>query len=353
MRYFIAFLVAGALITAVSGQESAAWQELERLEQVLQEKPAPGVNAVEFYAGREKALHDAADAFVKQSPNDPRRAQALLWRMQTTYFPESADQRLELIKKDEADAKALEEDNSLAVDLRSDAVRTVLREWLNNPDLITTREQAEELEKRIGDYVQERPNDPRLVSFQLARANLLLQFEPERGKAFLQQLTNASDSKLADAAKARLKKAELIGKPVDLQFTAADSTKIDLRNFRGKVVLVDFWASWCPDCNRELPTVQKVYDKYKDQGLVLLGISLDKDAKALANFVAKKSLPWPQYFDGKGWDNEFAVKYGVRSIPEMWLVDRQGALVTTFVPIDKLDDQVAGLLGAENKIGLK
>jgi thiol-disulfide isomerase/thioredoxin len=353
MRYFIAFLVAGALITAVNGQESAAWQELERLKQALQEKPAPGVNAVEFYAGREKALHDAADAFVKQSPNDPHHAQALLWRIQTTDFPESADQRLELIKKNEADAKALEEDNSLPADLRPEAERTVLREWLNNPDLITTREQAEKLEKRIGDYVRKTPNDERLISFQLARANLLLQFEPERGKAFLQQLTKAADSKLADAAKARLKKAELLRNPVDLQFTATDGTKIDLQNFRGKVVLVDFWASWCPDCNRELPTVQKVYDKYKDQGLALIGISLDKDAKALANFVAKKSLAWPQYFDGKGWDNEFAVKYGVRSIPEMWLVDRQGALVTTFVPIDKLDDQVAGLLGAENKIGLK
>ena len=353
MRYFIAFLVAGALITAVSGQESAAWQELERLKQALQEKPAPGVNAVEFYAAKEKALHDAADAFVKQSPNDPHRAQASLWRIQTADFPESADQRLELIKKDEADAKALEEDNSLPADLRSNAERTVLGQWLNNPDLITTREQAEELEKRIGDYIQKQPNDERLISFQLARANLLLQFSPERGKALLQQLTKAADAKLADAAKARLKKAELIRKPVDLQFNATDGTKIDLRNFRGKVVLVDFWASWCPDCNRELPTVQKVYDKYKDRGLVLIGISLDKDAKALANFVAKKSLPWPQYFDGKGWDNEFAAKYGVRSIPEMWLVDRQGALVTTFVPIEKLDDQVAGLLDAENKIGLE
>jgi peroxiredoxin len=353
MRYLIAFLVAGALITPMIGQEFAAWQELERLKQALQEKPAAGVNAVEFYAGREKALHDAAEAFVKQSPNDPHRAQALLWRMQTADFPESADQRLELIKKDEADAKALEEDNSLPADLRLDAGRSVLREGLNNSDLITTREQAEELEKRIGDYLQKQPNDERLISFQLARANLLLRFEPERGKAFLQQLTKAADSKLADAAKARLKKAELIRKPVDLQFTATDGTKIDLRNFRGKVVLVDFWASWCPECIRELPTIQKVYDEYKDQDLVLIGISLDKDAKALANFVVKKSLPWPQYFDGKGWDNEFAVKYGVRSIPEMWLVDRQGALVTTFVPIEKLDEQVAGLLGVENKIGLK
>jgi thiol-disulfide isomerase/thioredoxin len=353
MRYLIAVLGAGVLTTAVYGQESFAWQELLRLKQALEEKPAPGVNAVEFYAGRERALHDAADAFVKQFPNDPHRAQALLWRMQTTDLPESAEQRLELIKKDEADAKALGNDNSLAADLKLDAERTVLREWLNNPDLITTREQAVELEKRIGDYIQKQPNDQRLVSFQLARANLLLQFEPERGKAFLQELTKASDSKLADAAKARLKKAELIRKQVDLQFTATDGTKIDLQNFRGKVVLVDFWASWCPDCIRELPTVQKVYNKYKDQGLVVIGISLDKDAKALANFVAKKSLPWPQYFDGKGWENEFAAKYSVRSIPEMWLLDRQGVLVTTSVPIEKLDEQVAGLLGGENKISLK
>jgi peroxiredoxin len=353
MRYLIAFLVACAFATFARAQDSPAWQGLERLKKAIEEKPAEGVNAVEFYAVREKALHDAAETFVRQFPNHPHRAQALLWRIQTTDLPESADQRLNLIKKDEIDAKTIAEDNALPADLRLDAERTVLRKWLNNPDLITTGEQAKDLEKRIADYLQKQPNDPRLISFQLARANLLLQFEPERGKAFLQELTKAPDSKLAEAAKARLKKAELVRKQVDLQFAATNGTKIDLRDFRGKVVLVDFWASWCPDCIRELPTVQTVYEKYKDQGLAVIGISLDKDAKALASFVAKKSLPWPQYFDGKGWDNEFAAKYSVRSIPEMWLVDRQGGLVTTSIPIEKLDEQVAGLLGAENKISQK
>jgi hypothetical protein len=114
MRCLIAVLAAGVLTTGAYGQESSAWQELQRLKQTVEEKPAPGVNAVEFYAAREKALHDAADAFVKQFPNDPHRPQALLWRMQTTDLPESAEQRLELIKQDEAGAKALENDNSLA-----------------------------------------------------------------------------------------------------------------------------------------------------------------------------------------------------------------------------------------------
>jgi thiol-disulfide isomerase/thioredoxin len=136
----------------------------------------------------------------------------------------------------------------------------------------------------------------------------------------------------------------MIGKPVDLQFTAVDGSPVDLRALRGNIVLVDFWASWCPDCIREMPAVRRIYQKYKEKGFAIVGISLDKDAQALSSFVAKKLIPWPQYFDGRGWGNEFATKYGVRAIPEMWLINQRGDVVSTEISVEQLDQRIDQLM---------
>ena len=142
----------------------------------------------------------------------------------------------------------------------------------------------------------------------------------------------------------------MIGKPADLQFTAMDGSSVDLRALRGNVVLVDFWASWCPDCLREMPVVRETYQKYKEKGFTIVGISLDKDAQALSNFVAKKLIPWPQYFDGRGWENEFAAKYGVRAIPEMWLINQRGDVVSTDISIEQLDQRIEQLLNSGDQL---
>src|ERR1700719_1301663 len=142
----------------------------------------------------------------------------------------------------------------------------------------------------------------------------------------------------------------MIGKSVDLQFTALDGSFFDMQALRGKVVLVDFWASWCPDCIREMPAVRRTYQKYKDKGLAVVGISLDKDGQALSNFLAKKLIPWPQYFDGQGWRNEFATKYGVHAIPEMWLIDQRGDLVSTDIPVELLDQKIEQLMSLGDQL---
>jgi peroxiredoxin len=99
-----------------------------------------------------------------------------------------------------------------------------------------------------------------------------------------------------------------------------------------------------------MPIVRQAYQKYKDKGFTVVGISLDKDAQALSNFVAKKLIPWPQYFDGWGWENEFAAKYGVHAIPEMWLINQQGDLVSTDLSIEQLDRRVEQLLGSGDQL---
>jgi peroxiredoxin len=94
-------------------------------------------------------------------------------------------------------------------------------------------------------------------------------------------------------------------------------------DYKGKVVLLDFWATWCGPCVAEIPNVVQAYEKYHEKGFEVLGISLDKEdsEQKLAAFTKKKDMPWPQVYDGKFWQAEVAKLYGINSIPHMLLVD--------------------------------
>jgi thiol-disulfide isomerase/thioredoxin len=131
--------------------------------------------------------------------------------------------------------------------------------------------------------------------------------------------------------------------PMDLKFTAVDGTEIDLSQFRGKVVLIDFWATWCGPCVGEVPHVVETYKKYHSQGFEIVGISLDQKKESLLSFIQKNEMVWPQYFDGQGWHNKISSQYGIRAIPAMWLIDKQGKVVSKNAR-QGLADQVAKLL---------
>jgi peroxiredoxin len=141
------------------------------------------------------------------------------------------------------------------------------------------------------------------------------------------------------------KRHPLIRKPLgDLKFTSLKGEEIDISRYKGKVVLVDFWAMWCGPCIGELPNVKNTYNKYHDHGFEIIGISLDRDRSRLENFIQSNDMPWPQYFDGKGWKNEIAVRFDIHSIPSTFLLDMDGNVRYANLRGSALKDAVEDLL---------
>jgi peroxiredoxin len=137
-----------------------------------------------------------------------------------------------------------------------------------------------------------------------------------------------------------------IGKPVEIRFTALDGREVNLAKLTGKVVLVEFWSTTCGPCIAEMPKVKSAYEKLHDRGFEVIGISLDDKESAVRRFIKEKDLPWPQHFDGKGWENQFALRYGIFGIPTMWLVDKRGNLRNTEARFD-LERDVTSLLAEQ------
>ena len=133
--------------------------------------------------------------------------------------------------------------------------------------------------------------------------------------------------------------------PVDegLDFSAPglDGREIDLSHYRGHPVIVDFWATWCGPCRAELPHVIATYKKYHDQGFEIIGISLDQDQAKLTGFTKSMNMTWPQFFDGQGWQNKLAVKYGIQSIPATFLLDGEGKIIGKDLRGKELEQAVA------------
>jgi peroxiredoxin len=137
----------------------------------------------------------------------------------------------------------------------------------------------------------------------------------------------------------------LLNKPApDLTMADVNGKPLSISNFRGKYVLVDFWASWCGPCRNENPNVVAAYNRFKDKNFTILGVSLDQDKAAWQQAIAKDGLTWNHMSDLKQWESEAVKAYGFEGIPFNVLIDPEGKIIASSLRGEELEKKLAEVL---------
>jgi peroxiredoxin len=286
-------LVVSLLLTVPSGlaDESSASAELKALESKFDTESSQG----------KKTRADLAADTIKG-------LDALLAK----HKGEKTDDVAEILA-----AKALLYEHVLDDKAKADVVKTQLKQDYPHFDLTNYMAAVDDLNnlaERIAKSVAEDVHRQRVES--------IIHPEASKIKAALMEGTKFPD----------FAEKDVTGKP------------LSIADYKGKVVLLDFWATWCVPCVHEMPNVIKTYQAHHEQGLEIIGVSLDKGQKDLTSFTSKKNMPWPQYFDGLQWQNKLVVKYGVTSIPATFLLDGQGTIIGKDLRGEDLEQAVAKAL---------
>ena len=121
------------------------------------------------------------------------------------------------------------------------------------------------------------------------------------------------------------------------ELTDAEGNTISMEKYRGHYIVLDFWASWCPDCRKDMPQMKELYAQYHTKGVQFLGISFDTTREALDNYLQKESIAWPQVTELKKMkESKMAQAYHIKWIPSIYVIDPNGKVLLATVEIDKL-----------------
>lgn len=133
-------------------------------------------------------------------------------------------------------------------------------------------------------------------------------------------------------------------KAIEITQPSPEGVNISLSSLKGKIVLVDFWASWCRPCREYNPVLVNIYNKYKAKGFEIYSVSLDKDLRKWKSAIVKDKLSWIHVSDLNGWDSKPAMGYGVDAIPASVLLDKEGNIIAVNAEGDELDKKLKDLL---------
>jgi thiol-disulfide isomerase/thioredoxin len=201
-------------------------------------------------------------------------------------------------------------------------------------------------EKGVRELQRDFPNRPETYQMLYAVA---VRSSGTKAKQLAEEiLRGPAPASLKTSVKAILERARLIGEPLRIKFTATNGRKIDTARMKGKVILLDFWASWSAPSISQLGKLEKIYADYADKSVEILEISFDHERRSLDAIAAHRKIPWPQHFDQGTKGKTLREVLGVKRIPSLWLIDKQGILRDTNASRD-LEKQLDLLLAEPAK----
>jgi tetratricopeptide (TPR) repeat protein len=162
-------------------------------------------------------------------------------------------------------------------------------------------------------------------------------------KTYLQLDPNGNEASQARAVVANTKMVDARVAPT-FAFKSNTGEDLSLEKLRGKIVLLEFWASWCGPCRVELPEIKNIWKKYGGDQFIIVGINLDSNRPAFDAFMKEAGMTWPQYYDGLGWSNKISQLYGVYAIPHSVLIDQDGVIKARGLRGEELSEKIGGLL---------
>lgn len=349
MKRFFTLLLIGTFMAAGAAYSAPTANELWNRIQILK-REGPSKQQVSSEAERNAILIDfvvrlekACDEFIQEFPNDKRLPEAKLEKLNIEMQrPEFDGHKLDMARF-EGHVKELVDSAESSMPVKSQASFMLLATRVNQLIAEPNPAKLPDIEKQIDAFSTTYPNSLNRMELTNMRLELYEKNAPAKATEILTQLAESKDQRVAMEAKRRLKMKEIQTKPLDLKFTAVDGAEFDLAKLRGKVVLLDFWATWCGPCRAALPQVLDLYKKHHGKGFEIVGISLDNNKEKLLAFTKDNEMTWTQYFDGKGWNNTISSGFGINSIPRMWLVDKKG-IIRSMEADEDLGSQIVRLL---------